>query len=572
MPAQSAAAESVTGSDIAEELDVLIVGAGFSGLYQLDRLREMGFSVKIYEAAPELGGVWYWNCYPGARCDTHGLLYQFSREDLWKDWDFDELYPSWDKIREYFRYVDGKLNLSRDIRFNTRVSGAEFDETRRRWVVRTENGRTACPRFLVLCTGIGSKPHLPDIEGLSDFNGRVHHTAQWPQEGVDLTGERVGVIGTGATGVQVIQEMGPVVSHLTVFQRTPNMALPMRQRQLDAAAKRELKVGLTEKYVKRARTFGGYEYDFNDYAGLSAAGYSPERIQAMYEDYWAEGGFVPWLGNFAEIWTDERLNRVAYDFWRDKVRQRISDPDVAEKLAPTIPPHPYGVKRISLEQRYFEVYNQENVRLVDLHETPIERVTARGVLTADGQVHELDVLILATGFDMVSGGLTAMNIKGTNGMTLRDKWKSGVSAYLGTMTHGFPNMLFVYGPQAPAGLSNGPSSSELHGEEVINLLMYLRDTGSTRIESTEQSDRAWRERIDQYAETTLFGRADSWYMANNIPGKARQMINYPIGMPDYLDQWRLSKEAGYAGFDHEPADSTTPSDEDAGTALATAAS
>ena len=549
MSSKSAAAELARASTCDEELDVLIVGAGFSGLYQLDRLRTLGFSARIYEAAPALGGVWYWNCYPGARCDTHGPLYQFSREDLWKDWDFDELYPSWDKIREYFDYVDGKLKLSQDIRFNTRVSAAKFDEASGQWRVTTEDGHRARARFLVLCTGIGSKPHIPDIEGLNDFRGRVYHTGQWPQEGVDLSGQRVGVIGTGATGVQVIQELAPVVSQLTVFQRTPNMALPMRQRQLDAAEKRKWKEGMPEKYAKRARTFGGYEYDFYDYAGPTAAGHSPEKIQAMYEQYWAEGGFVPWLGNFAEIWTDERLNRVAYDFWRDKVRQRIVDPAIAEKLAPTEPLHPYGVKRISLEQRYFEVFNQDNVRLVDLRETPLTRVTASGVMTADGINHEVDVLILATGFDMVTGGLTAIDIQGTTGVSLREKWKGGVSAYLGTMTSGFPNMLYVYGPQAPAGLSNGPSSSELHGEEVVQVLKYMKDNNLTRIESTVESDRAWRQRIDEYAAGTLFGRADSWYMASNIPGKPKQMINYALGMPDYLAQWAQVKEAGYAGFE-----------------------
>lgn len=537
-----------SGDVITEELDVLVVGAGFSGLYQLDRLRQMGFSVKAYEAAPALGGVWYWNCYPGARCDTHGPLYQFSREELWRDWDFDELYPSWDKLRAYFHHVDEKLGLSRDIRFNTRVTEARFDEAQRRWLVRTEDGRTARARYLVLCTGIGSKPHLPDIKGLGDFGGLVYHTAQWPQQGVDLAGQRVGVIGTGASGVQVIQELGPIVSHLTVFQRTPNLALPMRQRQLDAAAKRELKVGMKEKYAKRARTFGGYEYDFFDYAGASAEGLSPQQVQAMYEEYWAEGGFVHWLGNFAEIWTDEGRNLVAYEFWRDKVRQRIADPAVAEKLAPTVPPHPYGVKRMSLEQAYYEVFNQDNVRLVDLKETPIERITAKGVLTADGREHELDALVLATGFDMVSGGLTAIDIKGTAGQTLREKWKPGVSAYLGSMTHGFPNMLFVYGPQAPSGLSNGPSCAELQGEEIAGLLKYMKDRGRTRIESTDAADKAWRERVDQYVETTLFVRADSWYMSANIPGKVRQMINYPAGIPDYLERWRESKAAGYAGF------------------------
>lgn len=532
-----------------EELDVLIVGAGFSGLYQLDRLRDLGFSVKIYEAAPALGGVWYWNCYPGARCDTHGLLYQYAHKDLWKGWDFDELFPRWDQIRAYFRYVDETLDLSRDIVFNSRISAAEFDEAARRWRLRTEDGRRVSARFLVLCTGIGSKPYIPDIAGLYGFGGQVYHTADWPQNDVDLTGKRVGVVGTGASGVQVIQEAGPVASHLTVFQRTPNMALPMRQRKLDAAAKQDLKIGLAEKYAKRARTFGGYEYDFYDYGGPTAAAYSPDEIQKLYEAYWEEGGFVPWLGNFADVWTDEKVNLRAYEFWRDKVRQRITRPEMAEKLAPTVPPHPYGVKRISLEQAYWEVFNQDNVDLVDLRENPIERVVESGVLTRDGKTHALDVLVLATGFDMVSGGITAIDIRNGRGTALRDQWKPGVTAYLGSMTHGFPNMLFVYGPQAPAGLSNGPSSSELHGQEIVRLLNFLKDNGRTRIESTETADLNWRKRIDDYAAATLFGRADSWYMQANIPGKARQMINYPLGIPDYLAQWREVEKAGYSGFD-----------------------
>lgn len=535
-------------AELRDDVDVLVIGAGFSGLYQLHQLRQRGFSVKCYEAAPQLGGVWYWNCYPGARCDTHGPLYQFSLDELWQDWDFDELYPSRDKIREYFEYVDRKLGLSTDIRFDTRVRAASFDEATCRWTVEAENGRTAHARFMVMCTGIGSKPFRPAIPGLEDFGGTVYHTAQWPQEGVDLHGLRVGVLGTGATGVQVIQETGPIARHLTVFQRTPNMALPMRQKQLDAAAKRALKQGLREKYAKRARTFGGYEFDFYDYAGESSAGYTPDEVHALYERLWEEGGFVPWLGNFAEIWRDEKANRVAYDFWRDKVRARIRDPRLKEKLAPTEPPHPYGVKRISLEQRYYEVYNQDNVELVDLKETPIEQVTRDGVRTSDGREHVLDVLILATGFDMVTGGLTAIDIRGSQGLSLREKWADGVSAYLGTMTSGFPNMMFVYGPQAPAGLSNGPSSSELHGDEVIGLLEYLRAQGIARIESTADADRRWRTRIDDYTAATLFGRSNSWYMSNNIPGKKAQMINYPLGMPDYLAQWELEKAAGYGGF------------------------
>lgn len=531
-----------------ENLDILIVGAGFSGLYQLYRLRQLGFKVKIYEAAPQLGGVWYWNCYPGARCDTYGPLYQFSIEELWSDWDFDELYPSWEKIREYFQHADRKLGLSADIHFNSRVSAARFDEAQCRWNITTESGCSASAQFLVLCTGIGSKPHHPEISGLDNFGGRTYHSAQWPQEGVELSGQRIGVLGTGATGVQIIQEAGPVAAHLTVFQRTPNMALPMRQRRLDADGKRALKINMKERYASRARKRAGYDFDYLDYAGESAAGYTPEQIAQMYEAYWEEGGFIPWLGNFAEIYTDERVNQMAYDFWRDKVRQRIKDPAIAEKLAPTIAPHPYGVKRISLEQRYFEVFNQSNVELVDLRETPIERVTRDGVLTRDGRIHALDILVLATGFDMVTGGLTAIDITNSARVSLRNQWRDGVSAFMGSMTNGFPNMFFVYGPLAPSGLSNGPSCSELQGDEIVSLLTHMRDQDLQRVESSAQSDAAWRKRIDNFAAGTLFGRAESWYMANNIPGKAAQMINYPIGMPDYLEQWQLVKASGYEGF------------------------
>ncbi|MGE0861197.1 MAG: flavin-containing monooxygenase [Gammaproteobacteria bacterium] len=532
-----------------EQLDALVVGAGFSGLYQLHRLRKLGLKVKIYEAAPALGGVWYWNCYPGARCDTYGPLYQFSLPELWQDWDFDELYPSWDKIREYFRHVDDKLEFSQDIRYNTRVTHARFDEDSCRWQVDTESGQRASARYLVLCTGIGSKPHTPDIPGLADFGGRCLHTARWPQEGVDLTGLRIGVLGTGATGVQVIQEAGPHAAHITVFQRTPNMALPMRQRQLDLAGKRALKENMEEKYRKRARTRAGYDFDYLDYAGPTCAGMSDAEIVAMWETHWEEGGFVPWLGNFPEIYTEERVNLMAYEFWRDKVRQRLKDPLMAEKLAPTKPPHPYGVKRISLEQRFYEVFNQPNVTLVDLNATPIVRVVSSGVETVGGHIHELDLLVLATGFDMVTGGLTAMNIVGTHGITLKEQWRQGVSAYMGSMTHGFPNMFFVYGPQAPSGLSNGPSCSELQGDEIVEVMDYMRRHGMQRIESSQQADDAWRQRIDEFAAGTLFGRAQSWYMANNIPGKAAQMINYPIGMPDYLEQWRQVKADRYRGFE-----------------------
>jgi cation diffusion facilitator CzcD-associated flavoprotein CzcO len=377
-----------------EDLDVIIVGAGFAGLYLLDRLRSMGMAVQIFEAGGGLGGVWYWNCYPGARVDSSGPIYQFSRDDLWREWQFSELYPSWQEIREYFRYVDEKLDLSRDIRFNRRVNEAEFDPARNRWTVRSNDGSVASARYFVLCTGLGSKPYVPDLPGLSDFDGECHHTALWPQQGLDMAGKRVGVIGTGASGVQVAQEAAGVAAHLTIFQRTPNLALPMRQRKLDEDQIRRMKEKYPEIYDKRTKTFAGSDIDF---LAKSAFEVSDDERQAVFERVWEIGGFAPWVGSFNDVLVNEEANRAAYNFWRDKTRARISDPAIAEILAPTEPIHPYGVKRPSLEQHFYEIFNQRNVSLVDLRTAPIERVTRSGIKTAAGE-HELDVLVLATGW------------------------------------------------------------------------------------------------------------------------------------------------------------------------------
>ena len=527
-----------------EELDVLVVGAGFAGLYQLDHLRKLGFKVQIFEAGSDLGGVWYWNCYPGARVDTWGPIYQYSRDDLWRDWNYSELYPAWDEVRAYFHYVDKKLDLSRDIRFNTRVTAAEFDEDRSQWVITADNGSVSRARFFVLCTGFGSKPYIPDLDGLGSFAGECHHTGQWPQDGLDLSGKRVGVIGTGASGVQVSQEASRVAAHLTVFQRTPNMALPMQQQSLDEQAQQRLKEGFPARFEKRGHTFAGFDYDF---IGKSALEVSADERRNTYEDLWAQGGFVPWLATYQDVLFDERANLTAYEFWRDKTRARIKNPAVADKLAPMNPPHPFGVKRPSLEQHYFEAFNQDNVNLVDLRESPIQRITPVGVMTADA-THELDVLVLATGFDAVTGGLTGIEIRGTQGKTIGQKWAHGVAAYLGVATAGFPNLLFVYGPQSPSGFCNGPTCAELQGERIVQCLEYLRDQGLTRIEPTSAADEAWREHCIESAAPSLFPRADSWYMGANIPGKPREMLNYPAGLPSYFEKWRECQAKGYEGF------------------------
>ncbi|MCW2722685.1 NAD(P)/FAD-dependent oxidoreductase [Pseudonocardia sp.] len=528
-----------------KDLDVLVVGAGFAGLYQLERLRSLGYSVQVVEAGSDIGGIWYWNCYPGARVDTWGPIYQYSREDLWRDWEYSELYPGWDEVRRYFHHVDQKLDLSKDIRFDTRVTGAEFDEDTHRWTVRADDGSTTRARYLVLCTGFGSKPYVPDIPGLDSFAGESHHTARWPQNGLDVAGRRVGVLGTGASGVQVIQESAPDAAHLTVFQRTPNTALPMRQQQLDDDTKRELKKTYAERFRKRAETFAGFDYDFVDHGALEVP---DEERHATYEELWAQGGFLPWLGTFNDVLLDADANATAYAFWRDKVRARIDDPAVAEKLAPMQQLHPFGVKRPSLEQRYYEIYNQDNVELVDLRANPIERVTPTGVVTADGREHELDVLVLATGFDAVTGGLTAIDIRSTKGESIGDVFAGGTRTHLGTATAGFPNLLYIYGPQSPSAFCNGPTCAELQGEWVVECLEHLRNNGLTRIEATPEAERAWGEHVAELTAGTLFPRAQSWYMGANVPGKKRELLAYPGGLPTYLQKCNEAAEQGYAGF------------------------
>ncbi len=527
-----------------EAFDILVVGAGFTGIYQLHRLRQLGFSVRLLEAGADLGGIWYWNCYPGARVDTHVPMYEFSSEDLWRDWTWTERFPAWDELRRYFRYVDQKLDLSRDIRFNTRVEAAEFDEGKQQWTVRSQDGCALQARFLVLCTGFAAKPYVPALKGLDRFKGAKHHTAWWPQNGLDLTAKRVGVIGTGASGVQVVQEAAALAAELTVFQRTPILALAMQQRALDEATQVEMKRDYPARFARRRESFGGFDFHAS---GKSALEVSPEERLAIYEASWAAGGFSFWASTFYDVMMNLEANRTAYDFWREKVQLRIQDPKVAEQLAPREPPHPFGVKRPSLEQTYYDVFNQHNVRLVDLKVTPILEITANSVRTADGE-YDLDVLVLATGFDAVTGGLTQIDIRGVEGLTLKEKWAQGARTHLGMASAGFPNLLFLYGPQSPSGFCNGPTCAELQGDWVVEFLKHMRDEGVSRFEATPTAEQTWKDHVEAVGSMTLFPLADSWYMGANIPGKPRELLNYPGGVPMYLQMCKASAANGYEGF------------------------
>lgn len=355
--------ENAVGATSANEYDVVIVGAGFAGLYQLYQLRALGFSVVLLEAGADLGGIWYWNCYPGARVDTHVPMYEYGMEEIWRDWYWSERFPDWQELRAYFDHVDNKLNLRPDIRFNTRVSGAQFDETAHRWHIQTEDDTQYSAQFFVLCTGFGSKPYIPDFPGLSRFAGECHHTAQWPQEGLSFRGKRVGIIGTGASGVQVAQKAAAQAESVTVFQRSPCLALPMQQQKLDRATQDAWKKDYPTRFENRMKTFGGFDFDLLQESALEV---SEEERNRKYQELWDAGGFNFWIGNYMDILSNNKANETAYQFWREKTVKRINDPATAEKLAPAKAPYPFGTKRPSLEQGYFELFNQDNVNMTGM--------------------------------------------------------------------------------------------------------------------------------------------------------------------------------------------------------------
>jgi len=530
-------------SDV-ERFDAVIVGAGFNGLYLLHRLRQEGFTVRLVEASPGLGGVWYSNRYPGARVDCHVPNYEYSLPEIWQDWVWNERFPGRDELVAYFEHVDSVLDLRPDIDFETRIASASFDDGEHRWTLHSTDDRTYDCQYLLLCTGFGSKSYTPELPGLDTFAGACHHTAEWPVEGVPFDGKRVGVIGTGASGVQVVQEAAKDAAQLTVFQRSPVTAIPMEQRQLDPEEQAEAKPDYPGIFEQRNSPPGSF-YDIHRY-DVSALAVSDEERAEVYETAWGKGGFHFWVGTFKDILSDEAANRTAYDFWRDKVRARVDDPAVAELLAPTEPPYPFGTKRPSLEQNYYECFNQPNTSLVDLTTTPIVEITPSGVRTTDDLV-ELDVLVLATGFDANTGGLTAIDIRNEHDHALADEWADGVDTHLGVAVPGFANMLILYGPQSSTAFCNGPVCAELQGEWVVDLLSYLRTNRLARIEAEPDTGPRWSAHLAELASSLLFGQTDSWYMGANIPGKRRQLLNYP-NSDAYLDHLRRCAELGYDGF------------------------
>ncbi|KAF5862939.1 hypothetical protein ETB97_010980 [Aspergillus alliaceus] len=526
------------------DCDIVIVGAGFSGIFLLYHLRKLGYRCKIYETAPDIGGTWYWNTYPGARVDSEGRIYQLSIAEAWKDWNWKTKFPSRDELQAYFQHLDRVLDIKKDVEFRRRVIGAQFDRESAQWTVKTADGKSTTSRFFLPCPGTGAKPYVPEFPGLGTFQGVVCHSTAWLRGGVDVTGKKVAVIGTGSTGVQIIQEWAKEAGNLTVFQRTPNVALPMRQEMWTPEDQACLRSQYPQLFEDREKTFSGY---INEFQPIKMSEASPEEREALFESLWEKGGFALILDNYNDILLDPDVNREVYDFWVKKSRARISDPRKQDLLVPLQQLHPLGAKRCSLEQDYFEQYNRPNVDIVNLREVTIAEIKPTGIATSDGSFYSVDVIAIATGFDAVTGSFTEMGLRNTDDTPLAEDWKDGVHTYLGMTSHGYPNMFFIYGPHGPTALSNGPTSIEMQGRWVIDAIQKIDQSELSYIEPTAEAEQDWKGLVNHITDMTLIPKANSWYMGANIPGKKREHLNFPGGLELYDQQCRQALE-GWNGF------------------------
>jgi cation diffusion facilitator CzcD-associated flavoprotein CzcO len=511
------------------EYDAITVGAGISGMYQLYRLRELGLRVLVFEAGTGVGGTWYWNRYPGARFDSESYSYGYSfSPELLAEWDWSEHFAAQPETLRYLNYVADKFDLRRDIQFRSRVTAAHYREDTRSWDVTLQDGSRFRARFLITAIGPLSAPTMPRIEGVETFQGQSFHTATWPHEPVDFAGKRVAVIGTGATGVQTIQTIAGSVGHLTVFQRTPNWCAPLHNRPIDAEEQKQIKANYPEMFKRCAETFACFLHtpDPRNTFDVSDA----ER-EAFFEKLYGEPGFGIWQGNFRDILLDRRANAAISDFVARKIRQRVKDPAVAEKLIPKN--HGFGTRRVPLETRYYEVYNQDNVLLVDIKETPIERITPTGIRTTDAD-YAFDIIIYATGFDAITGSFDRIDIRGTDGLRLKDKWRDGPQTYLGVMVEGFPNMMMLMGPHTALG--NIPRSIEYNVDWVTRLIRFARDNDLTRIEATAAGVTSWTEHVKALGVGLLSNEVNSWMTGvnTNVEGKQTRIIaRYSGSAPAY---------------------------------------
>ncbi len=525
------------------QFDAIIIGAGVSGLYQLHRLQQLGLKVRCYETGDGVGGTWYWNRYPGARFDSESYTYAYSFSDeILKEWNWSEHFSGQADNERYYNFVADKLGLRKDIQFNSKVTAAKFLTDENLWEVELETGERARARFLITAIGILSATQMPRIEGIDSFKGMYCHTSRWPKEPVDFKGKRVGIIGTGATGVQVIQEVAKTCGTLTVFQLDASWCAPLKNSKIADADQAALKARYGQMFQQCKDSFAGFLHQFDTRSIFSV---TPEEREAMFEKLYDEPGFGIWLANFYDIMTDEKANAIITDFIARKIRSRVKDPKVADILIPK--DHGFGMKRVPLETNYFEAYNQDNVKLVDLRATPIERITPKGVKTT-AEEFELDILIYATGFDAVTGGFKRIDIRGADGQKLVDKWTGGPETYLGMQVSGFPNMFMLVGPHNGATFCNIPRCSEQNVEWVSDCIKYMLDKGYQRIEATPEAEAAWTEHVYETIEGSLLAKADSWFMGANTPGKKRTFLLYAGGTNNYRMKCDEIAAKGYEGF------------------------
>ena len=529
-----------------ERVDAVVVGAGFSGLYMLKRLRDdLGMSSRVFEAGDGVGGTWYWNRYPGARCDSESYVYCFSfDDDLLQEWNWSGKYPEQPEILNYLNHVADRFDLKSGIQFNTRVTSAHFQDDDGRWLVRTDQGDAVSAKYLITAIGCISTGQIPQIPGLDSFEGEWHHTGAWPHEGVEFAGKRVAVIGTGSSGVQSIPVIARESKHLTVFQRTPQYTIPAQHGTVDQEFLKEVKANYREILTEAKHTAAGFPYDASETSALEVS--DEERLET-YERLWEKGGFHFMLGSYSDIALDRRANDTASEFIRGKIRQIVDDPDTAEKLLPR--DHPFASKRALIDTNYFDTYNRDNVDLVDIRHFPIEEITPTGLRTADGAEYEVDVIVFATGYDAMTGTFFKMDIRGRDGQELKQKWSDGPKTYLGLATADFPNMFMITGPQSPSVLSNMPVSIEQHVEWISDFVEYNNEHGIDLAEATQEAEDEWIRHVTDIADQTMYMLADSWYLGANIPGKPRVFMPYAGGVGVYRERCDEIAAAGYEGFD-----------------------
>ena len=534
-------------SKIDRGLDVVIVGAGLAGLYMLHSLRGKGFNARVYEAGSGVGGTWYWNRYPGARCDVQSLEYSYSfSDDLQQDWEWSERFATQPEILRYVNHVADRFDLRRDIRFDSRVAAMDYDEASGTWTVRTEGGETVTVPFCIMASGCLSAARAPEIPGLDGFGGPVYHTGQWPHEAVDFTGQRVGLIGTGSSGIQTTPVVAEQAAELVVFQRTPNFSIPARNGPHEPGLVAEWKAQYPEQRDRARETTAGILYEYTD---LKAHDVADDARTETFELRWARGG-TNFMRTFTDLMLDKRANDTAADFVRSKIRSIVKDPATAAMLSPHN--HPIGTKRICVDDLYYHTFNRPNVRLVDIRATPIEAITATGVRTS-AENFAFDSLILATGFDAMTGPLLRIAITGRGGRPLAQAWADGPRTYLGLMVAGYPNLFTITGPGSPSVLTNMIVSIEQHVDWIADCLVALRRTGTAVIEADPAAQDAWVQHVNEVADQTLFPQANSWYMGANVPGKPRVFMPYVGGFARYRATCAEVAAKGYEGFHLSPA-------------------